>query len=79
MAAPKQQAGLEGDVPFFFFLISGHEKECERESKGPFYTPRPYTRALLYFLCFWSSALYKYGKGGGRLLTCLFVFFLLIG
>jgi hypothetical protein len=52
-------------LSFFFFLDFWTRKGVrERESKGPFYTPRPYTRALLHFLfCFWSSALLQIWEG----------------
>ena len=64
MAAPKQQAGLEGDVPFFFFLISGHERS---ERKGSSIPQATHARPLIFlFLLFCSATLfYKYGTEGG--------------
>ena len=74
-AAPKQQAGwMEGGVPFSFLLLDfWTRKECEKRF---FYTPG-HTRASFYIFVLvvvLSAALfYKYGKEGGRLLTCYFI------
>jgi hypothetical protein len=63
-------------LSFFFFLDFWTRKGVrERESKGPFYTPRPYTRALLHFFVLFLvvRALTNMGReAGGRLLTCFF-------